>query len=104
MRVVTGAEMRALDQDDQEVGISSLVLMENAGTKWCSFFKNDLAHCRISGLYFGQPGNNGEMGSWLSSPLKSQKHLKVYLTMIGTGVLRSKVNLDITKWGELVIY
>ena len=41
MRVLTAAEMREVDRGTISLGISDVVLMENAGTAWWSFWPSD---------------------------------------------------------------
>src|SRR5690242_17596891 len=62
MKIVTAAEMRAIDRATSErFGVPSLVLMENAGTTVSDFVLSDYPGARRVGVVCGK-GNNGGDG------------------------------------------
>ena len=62
MKIVTSAEMRAIDRATSErFGVPSLVLMENAGTAVADFVLGDYPGARRVGVVCGK-GNNGGDG------------------------------------------
>ncbi len=62
MKIVTAAEMRAIDRASSErYGVPSLTLMENAGTAVAAFVLSDYAGARRVGVVCGK-GNNGGDG------------------------------------------
>jgi ADP-dependent NAD(P)H-hydrate dehydratase / NAD(P)H-hydrate epimerase len=62
MKIVTAAEMRAIDRATSEsFGVPSLVLMENAGTAVSDFVLGDYPAARSVGVVCGK-GNNGGDG------------------------------------------
>jgi ADP-dependent NAD(P)H-hydrate dehydratase / NAD(P)H-hydrate epimerase len=62
MKIVTAAEMRAIDRATTECfGVPSLVLMENAGTAVADFVLSEYAGARTVGVVCGK-GNNGGDG------------------------------------------
>jgi len=62
MKIVTAAEMRAIDRATSErFGVPSLVLMENAGTAVADFVLGDYPGARRVGVLCGK-GNNGGDG------------------------------------------
>ena len=109
MRVVTGAEMRALDQRAiKEIGISSLVLMENAGTKVVQLLQERFGTLQDKRIHIlAGPGNNGGDGLVVARHLLNHKaRPKVYLTHDRDRCSpECQVNLDIYQklGGELVV-
>ncbi len=62
MKIVTAAEMRAIDRASSErFGVPSLTLMENAGAAVADFVLNDYSAARRVGVICGK-GNNGGDG------------------------------------------
>ena len=63
MRVVTGAEMRDLEKKAfANLGLSSLVVMENAGSRIVEVLKRSSAPLRQNVHILAGPGNNGGDG------------------------------------------
>lgn len=108
MRVVTGAEMRALDQKAiKEIGIGSLVLMENAGTKVVQLLQEKFEPLQDKRIHIlVGPGNNGGDGLVAARHLLNLKaRPKVYITHEKDKCsAECQVNLDIFQklGGEIV--
>jgi len=82
MKLVTAEEMRRIDKKAiEEIGIPSIVLMENAGLKVTEIIKNKYAPLTGKSVYiFSGPGNNGGDGMVVARQLFNQKvKVKIFL-------------------------
>lgn len=82
MRVVTGAEMRSLEQQAfAELGLSSLVVMENAASRIVEVLKGEFAPLEGKRIHIlAGPGNNGGDGLAAARQLLALgARVKVYL-------------------------
>jgi len=82
MRVVTGAEMRSLERKAFEtLGLSSLVVMENAGSRIMEVLKAEFAPLETRRVHIlAGPGNNGGDGLVVARQLLALgARVKVYL-------------------------
>ncbi len=80
MKIVTAAEMREIDRATSErFGVSSLTLMENAGTAVAEFVLSYYPICKSVGVICGK-GNNGGDGFVAARKLSAAgKEVKVLL-------------------------
>ncbi|HUQ50230.1 MAG TPA: NAD(P)H-hydrate dehydratase [Terriglobales bacterium] len=80
MRIVTAAEMRAIDlATSEEAGIESIALMENAGAAVADHILEEFPHTTKICIFCGK-GNNGGDGFVVARHLENAgKEVKVYL-------------------------
>jgi hydroxyethylthiazole kinase-like uncharacterized protein yjeF len=88
MKIVTAAEMRAIDRATSEhFGVPSLVLMENAGTAVAGFVLTDYPNAHLVGVVCGK-GNNGGDGFVAARKLKEAGREVRLLLLCEPGELR----------------
>ena len=88
MKIVTAAEMRAIDRASSErFGVPSLALMENAGSAVAAFVLGDFPQARRVGVVCGK-GNNGGDGFVAARKLAEAGREVLLLLLCDPGELR----------------
>src|SRR2546430_15571861 len=83
MKIVTAAEMREIDRVSERFGVSSLTLMENAGTAVAEFVLSQYPCAKRIGVICGK-GNNGGDGFVVARKLHESGN-EVGVTLLASG-------------------